>query len=61
MARIKGGSLGVPSGKVGNTVYKHKNKKTIAYLLNEAYNKSYSEAALKMKRFSHVFLNSVTL
>jgi len=47
MARIKGGSLGVPSGKVGNTVYKHKNKKTIAYLLNEAYNKSYSEAALK--------------
>jgi len=37
MARIKGGSLGVPSGKVGNTVYKRKNKKTIAYILNEAY------------------------
>jgi hypothetical protein len=47
MARIKGGSLGVPSGKVGNTVYKRKNKKTIAYMLNEAYNKSFSEAALK--------------
>lgn len=46
MARIKGGSLGTPSGKVGNTVYKNKNKKTIAYQLNEAYNKSNSEAAL---------------
>ncbi len=47
MARIRGGTLGTPSGKVGNTVYKHKNKKTIAYQLNEAYNKSNSEAALK--------------
>src|SRR5665647_3576751 len=47
MARIKGGSLGVPSGKVGNTIYRRKNKKTIAYQLNEVYNKSYSEAALK--------------
>jgi len=47
MARIKSGSLGVPSGKVGSTVFKYKNKKTIAYQLNEAYNKSYSEAALK--------------
>jgi hypothetical protein len=47
MARIRVGTTGTPSGKVGNTVYKYKNKKTIAYQLNEAYNKSNSEAALK--------------
>jgi len=47
MARIKAGSLGTPSGKVGNTVYRRKNKKTMAYRLNEVYNKSFSDAALK--------------
>lgn len=47
MARIIGSSLGTPTGKVGNTVFKRKNKKIIAYQLNEAYNKSNSEAAKK--------------
>lgn len=47
MARIKPGNLGTPSGKVGNTVFRKKNKKILAYQLNEAYNKSNSVAALK--------------
>lgn len=49
MARIIGSTLGTPSGKVGNTIYKRKNKKTFAYKLNEVYNKSNSEAALENK------------
>ena len=47
MAEMKGGLLGKPSGKVGDMVYRIKNKKVLAYQLNKTYNKSYSDKALK--------------
>lgn len=47
MAEMKGGLLGKPSGKVGNMVYRIKNKKVLAYQLNETYNKSFSDKALE--------------
>lgn len=47
MAEMKGGLLGKPSGKVGNMVYRIKNKKVHAYQLNRTYKKSFSDKALK--------------
>lgn len=47
MAEMKGGLLGKPSGKVGDMVYRIKNKKVLAYRLNETYNKSFSDKALE--------------
>lgn len=47
MARIRSGSLGTPTGKIGKTVYRRLNKKTVASELSEHRKKSNSEAVLK--------------
>ncbi len=47
MARIRHGALGSPTGKVGNTVFRRLNKKTVASVLSENRKKSNSEAVLK--------------
>ena len=47
MARIRSGVLGTPTGKIGKTVYRRLNKKTVASELSENRKKSNSEAVLK--------------
>lgn len=47
MARIRHGVLGTPTGKVGDTVFRNLNKKTVASKLAESYRKSNSEAVQK--------------
>lgn len=47
MARIRRSHLGTPSGRVGNEVYRNRNKKTIAYAYTEKIKKSDSDAVQK--------------
>ncbi|MFA5011283.1 MAG: hypothetical protein WC644_04945 [Ignavibacteria bacterium] len=47
MARIRSGVLGTPTGKIGKTVYRRLNKKTVASGLSENRKKSNSEAVIQ--------------
>jgi hypothetical protein len=59
MARITHSHLGTPSGKLGNVVYKRRNKKTFSQMATEVYNETKSEKVKKNRNlFSEVTLFS---
>lgn len=57
MARITHSHLGTPRGKLGNVVYKRRNKKTFSQMASELYNVTKSERVIKNRNlFSEVTL-----